>query len=131
MKRVTSLVLLAGAAALVACASQAPAPPPPGAAPGTALVASPGGAAVAASDASQNTNFKIPSDYKHVVVNGEDRYCHYEDVTGSRVQKNYVCLTLAELEARQENAQQLMNQVDRTGGVLPLGAGSQSGGAGR
>lgn len=123
MKWVTNLIILAGASALAACASQAPAP-------SSAAAASPVTAAATTSAVAQTGKFKIPYGYKRVTMNGEDRYCRYDAVTGSRTEKVEVCLTLAELENQQNNTQQFMDQIQRTGGILPNGAGTPgSGGA--
>lgn len=110
MKRVLSLILLVGAAALVACASQAPASSTAGAGRGTALVASQGSAPATA----QDIGFKIPAGLTHKVINGEDVYCETWFPTGTRVQKQESCLTKAQLENRQDSTQALMDRINQT-----------------
>lgn len=92
MKRITSLVVLTGAAALVACASQAPAPSGASTGQRTALVAGQGSAAA------QNTTFKAPDGYTRKVVKGQEVYCREDAINGSRVKSHQVCLTQQQLE---------------------------------
>lgn len=129
MKRVTNLIILTGASALAACASQAPAPPKVAATP-PVIAASPVTAAATTSAASSTGNFKIPSGYKRVTINGQDEYCRYETYTGSRTEKSRVCMTLAQLEAEQSSAQQFLNQIDRTSATIPPNQISSSPGPG-
>ncbi len=102
MKRVTTLIVLAGAAALVACASQAPAP----------------------STASAN-GFTPPSGYTAKVVNGQQVYCREDAILGSRVATHEVCLTqqqLASGDTGEDSYERLQNgQGSPAGGGNPVG----------
>lgn len=121
MKRVTSLIVLSGAAALVACASQAPAPPTAAAGQGTALAAGQGGASATA----QDTAFKAPPGYRRKVVSGKEMYCREDAVMGSRVEKHEVCLTqqqLASGDTGEDAYEKLQNgQGAPAGGGNPVG----------
>jgi len=131
MKLLTSLVILTAAAACAACASQAPAtstmagsshesvapaasnvPPAASNASPTASSASP-----TASAAPQKATSALPEGYKRVVMNGEEKFCITEYAPNSRVDKHTTCLTKAQLDAKQNDAQSLINTIQRAGGV--------------
>jgi hypothetical protein len=107
MKRIMSLIILAGAAALVVCAAQTPAT---------------SSAPVSASSAPAADKFKIPYGFTRSDVNGEERYCRNEPVPGgSLAQRAKHCYTRAQLEATQNKNQDLSNQN------IPRGVGSDQG----
>jgi len=54
---------------------------------------------------------------RRVVVNGEERFCRIEPVLGSRILKQEVCLTQAQLQAEQQGAQQLFQDIQRRSGT--------------
>ena len=124
MKRLISLVVLTAAAACAACASQAPATSTMAgssherAAP-AASNASPTApsAAPTASAAPQKAPNALPEGYKRVVMNGEEKFCITEYAPNSRVDKHTTCLTKAQLDAKQNDAQSLINTIQRAGGV--------------
>jgi len=117
-------ISMVASALLVACASQSPAPSSSAAltsatAP-TAVAVSPQKSATAASATAQATGAKsldVPYGFKRVVMNGQERFCEVEDMTGSRTQKFKRCLTRAELQARQDSGENFIQQVQRSGGV--------------
>jgi hypothetical protein len=116
MKRITSLVVLMGATALTACASQGPATSP-GTGTGHASVAATAPAAGAAPAAATKItdSTKIPSGYRRVVMNGQERFCRREPVTGSRAQVPEVCLTKAQLDAESDGSQDFMHRMQQGG----------------
>ncbi len=103
MRQIKTFVILSAAAVLVACASQAPAP-----ATATGRAVAPG-TAVAAGQQSSN----IPG-YRRVVDNGREMFCRYEATTGSNI-KTETCLTRAQIEQQQKDAQQqLQNALENS-----------------
>lgn len=124
MKRVTSFVILTGVSALAACASQAPAP-----ATSTETAAVHERVPAATPTAQQMEKIAASNGYRRVMVRGEERFCRSEPVTGSRVQKVEVCLTLAQLQARQADARELMQQVGRWGALSSNSVATFQGGA--
>jgi hypothetical protein len=61
--------------------------------------------------------------YRRRLVKGQEFFCRTEQPTGSRVDRQYVCLTRREIEARQEASQRFMQDVQRAGGVGTDGGG--------
>jgi hypothetical protein len=106
MRKVKYGFILAGTAMLVACATQAPAPTTIPAVPVTASLPTP------------TERITVPSGYEKVMVNGEERYCHTDLDTGSRVARTTICLTAAQVKAVQDNSQNYMNQAQGRGGLI-------------
>jgi hypothetical protein len=106
MREVKYCFILAGTAMLVACATQAPAPTTTAAVPVTASLPAP------------TEKITVPSGYEKVMVNGEERYCHTDLDTGSRVAHTTICLTAAQVKAVQDNSQNYMNQAQGRGGLI-------------
>jgi hypothetical protein len=105
MRQVRSFLILAGASALVACVTPAPTIP------------------AAPSVAAHPIDGLKTSGYQHVVSrDGTELYCRDDDVTGSRVQHDKVCLTPAQLKASQDNGQDFMQGV-QTHAAGAAGAG--------
>jgi len=103
MRPVSSfIIVLVDAGALVGCATHI-------AAPSTAPPAAPAPAAA------QPDKFVAPDGYRHVVMNGEVRYCRTERTGDSRAQTQEVCLTEAQLKAREANSRSFIDQVQRSG----------------
>ncbi len=74
---------------------------------------------------------KIPDGYLKVTVNGEDKYCRNDLETGSRLTRNKVCLTQAQLEAMQNGGQDFMNKIQNQPhgiGAAPTGGSAGVGG---
>ncbi|MGB6449530.1 MAG: hypothetical protein WBE92_02130 [Steroidobacteraceae bacterium] len=109
MRQATTFVILSGAAVLVACASHAPAP---ATAAGTSQAITPA-TALAAGQKQQPSSFH---GYRRMIVNGQERFCQLGDVQGSRI-KQEICLTRAQVEASQGEAQQLMQTILQRGGT--------------
>ncbi len=100
MKQATTFVILSAAAVLVACASHLPAP-----APATALAAG----------QQQPAYFH---GYRRMIVNGQERYCQLGDIVGSRI-KQEICLTRAQVESAQADAQQLLQRIQQANSECP------------
>ncbi len=134
MKQLTSLVILAGAAALAACASQAPAPSGAGqgaaAATSAAASANQASAPATASATAQNDKFQVPNGYETVMINGEKEYCHNVAPAGSRIGQRE-CLTQDQLEERQREAQLYLDNAQRASGATGPTAGPAGGGGAR
>jgi hypothetical protein len=106
MRATSSLILTIAASALTGCAS-------PGHAPvAAAATAAPSTTAPAAA---QTDRFVAPDGYRHVVMNGEVRYCRTERTGDSRAQRQEVCLTEAQLKAREASSRSFIDQVQRSG----------------
>ncbi|MGH8261280.1 MAG: hypothetical protein ACREUG_16490 [Steroidobacteraceae bacterium] len=135
MKPVASALILTIAAALAACASR-----PPGTAAATATaVGTPQvkniqlESRVRSSDVIAITRpqvLHLPFGYYHVVVNGQDRYCHKENYTGTRVQTAEVCLTKAQMEANAKSTQEYMHDVQSYGARCVYHTADATGGMG-
>jgi hypothetical protein len=125
MKLLTRFVVLAGISGLAACASEGPATSTgTGAgqsAPATSSAAntsqSAPASAAAASAPAQKDKFVTPSGYKHVQVNGEDRYCRKEVATGTRAQTTEICLTQDQLAAEKDESRDLIQGVQHNQGT--------------
>jgi hypothetical protein len=113
MKTLMRLVMLGGAAALCGCASAPPASPQPVAANVAPSVQI--NPAAAAGDAAQQ-KASIPYGYKRTVVNGTEIFCRNDLITGSRTERHQVCYTKKQLEDMQNNTQDYINSVQRSGG---------------
>jgi hypothetical protein len=121
MNQFTRFVVLAGVSALVGCASEGPATSTgTGAspsAPAASSAASTAQSAPAAASAEASKDKDTPRGYRHVVMNGEDRYCRKEVATGTRAQTSEICLTKDQLEAEKEGSRDLINGVQRNQGT--------------
>jgi hypothetical protein len=95
----------------------------------TAAGASSQNAATTASAAPQKAETEIPKGYKRKMLNGEERFCRSDSVTGSRTQRTEVCLTRAQIDERNRNSQDYLEQVQRSGGIV-TGQGASMGAAG-
>jgi hypothetical protein len=127
MKAREILFMLAAALLLVACASPAPsrgdaaAPAASSAAvaaatsaPVTAAAASapaPSTASAATLAANSKAAHMTLDDYHHVVSNGKDYYCKTEVLTGSRLNKQQICLTKEEWEGLRDGTRNYINGV--------------------
>lgn len=96
MKQATTFVILSAAAVLTACASH---PPAPGLAAGQQSPAYFHG-------------------YRRMIVNGQERYCQLGDIVGSRI-KQEICLTRAQVEASQADAQQMLQTIEQANSECP------------
>jgi hypothetical protein len=144
MKQFMGFVILTGASLVVGCAAQAPASST-ATGGGHQTVAAAGSAVPhAASAAAQVTPAKpqttsgmsqsasaapqkgdnTSGGYTRVVVHGKELFCRTEAITGTRMEHR-ICLTQAQLEARQEAARQYLETLQRDAGVAgavnPLG----------
>lgn len=125
MRQVMRFVILAGTGSLAACATNAPATLPALAPGATTPVVAPANSA----DASAS---KLPHGYTRVLVNGEERFCRNDLVTGSRTEHQRVCLTAEQLKASQTDSQDFMNQVQGHGAASTfLTTPGATGGMGR
>jgi len=155
MDRIKGLIALAAAATLAACASQGPPAPTassasatssanatssasatssanatsPASATSFANATNPASAPPASAAQQADTKLALPYGYKPAVRNGRQVYCRTDFDTGSRVHKETTCLTAAQLEKQQENAQSYIQQVQKNGGTgisfnTPGGPGS-------
>jgi hypothetical protein len=98
MRQVRTLVILTATATLVACAAQPPTVP-----------ALPPAAATTSTPAKSSAH----SGYTRVVSrDGTELFCRNDDMTGSRVQHQKVCLTEAQLQADEQNGQSFLNGVE-------------------
>ncbi len=142
MKRLTCFVPLACAAALVACASPpSPAPTPtatavapsqtaaapvaiapaaagsvaaaPAATAKVAVTSAPTGQAVAAQTGGGQLDAVEIYGYRRSIVDGKQLYCKTEQFTGSRVHREELCYTQAQLEAKQKNAEDYIHQLQQ------------------
>lgn len=111
MRRTTTFVMLSGAAVLVACASQTPAP-------ATLTGGSHPTAPATALAARQEEKSSAFAGYRRVVVNGQERFCQLGDVVGSRI-KQEICLTRAQVEASQTDAQALLQKIQQGNSECP------------
>ena len=111
MRRITTFVILSGASALFACASQAPAPATP-----TGSSQATGRATAIAAPQEQNSS--AFAGYRRVVVNGQERFCQLGDVVGSRI-KQEICLTRAQVETSQTDAQALLQKIQQGNSECP------------
>src|SRR6478752_4460510 len=98
MKPVTRCLVGIAATLLVACASNPPPAP-----------------AAVADGASVPANFKIPSGYRQVRLNGVEKFCRKNIPTGMRVSNGEVCLTAAQLQAEQEQSASALQGMQRAG----------------
>jgi hypothetical protein len=103
MRQATTFVILCGAAVLVACATHAPAT---ATSAGTSQAIAPA-TALAAGQQQHPAYFH---GYQRKIVNGQERFCQLGDVEGSRI-KQEICLTRAQVESAQANAQQLLQTI--------------------
>lgn len=122
MRRVTGLLIIAGAWALAGCASHAPVN---SAESGTGGAS---GALKASTAAAKNDQFKPPSDYRRVVVNGQEKFCRKFYATGTRAESRTECLTEAELKDRANSNRLMLEEAQRVraatpGGGAPAGLG--------
>jgi hypothetical protein len=126
MGKITSCVILLGAAALAACATQAPATLPGtdtghdtgvAAAAQSPSAAAPRLAATPPKDVVPPKGEVVVEGYRQVLVNGQPVYCRDELATGSHLKKDQVCLTKAQLLAEQARAQQFIQDVQRSGAI--------------
>jgi hypothetical protein len=93
-----SIPAIVAAVMLVGCASKGP-------------VSSPG-------TASARAESDISSEYQSLVDNASSQIvCRSGAITGSRIQKRE-CLTLAEIEARREQAVELMREMQARGAIV-------------
>jgi hypothetical protein len=119
MRSIKTFVILSGAAVLVACATPAPAPATAtghAVAPATALAAG-----------QQQHPASFPG-YTRVVDNGKEMFCRYETPTGSQIRQQ-TCVTRAQLEAEQNDAQQsLQNALQRSTACTAGYGGTLAGG---
>ena len=102
MNLVTRFVISAVTSGLTACASQAPAT---------------SSAPVSAAATPQSDATSIPKGYRRVVRDGEERFCRYDNKTGSRTEKIEVCLTQAELQAEQSGDESRTQQAHQNAGA--------------
>ncbi|HEY4213978.1 MAG TPA: hypothetical protein VGM84_21065 [Steroidobacteraceae bacterium] len=96
MKQVTGSLMAMTVSMLIGCASNAP--PGPAAHSGTAPA-----------------DFKIPSGYRQAMINGQEKFCRKNVVTGSRVSNGEVCLTAAQIQAEQDESQKAIQGVQSAG----------------
>jgi hypothetical protein len=85
------------------------------AAPQTTAATAPRLAATPPKDAAPPKGEVLVQGYRKVVVNGEPVYCRDDLATGSRIVRDPVCLTQAQLQAEQATAQQFIQAVQRLG----------------
>lgn len=112
MKRLISLTVVTGALAVAACASQVPrSSSGPDASHDVAASTAQKKAATP-----QKDKLGVPYGYRRVVMNGLERFCRTDTVTGSRTQKEEVCLTREELQAQQDSSRDFMNNLSRQSG---------------
>jgi hypothetical protein len=97
MRQVRTFIILTATATLVACAVQLP----------TVSALPPAAATSTPAKASSH------SGYTRVVSrDGTELFCRNDDMTGSRVQHQKVCLTEAQLQADEQNGQSFLNGVE-------------------
>lgn len=112
MKSVTGLASLIGCCALVGCASQAPTAP----AAAAASVSSAGQVtAVASTDQKP-----IPYGYTRAEINGVEKFCRIDTYTGSRTEKQRVCLTRKQLDDLQNQTTGFIEDVQRRAGTSTM-----------
>jgi hypothetical protein len=125
MKAGTCFIILVGTMATVLCAAQSP---------GSASSAPRAGSAPQpASGALQSSSAPLPQvlgkvggygGYTRIVNNGQELYCRNELVSGSHAERHTVCLTPAQVAARQVGARDFIDKVQRLG----TGTGTPSNG---
>jgi hypothetical protein len=154
MRRVTSFLILAGGSLVVVCAAQVPATSTATGASQVGVSAA-ASAASQSSSATKTTSaapqatvarphtapmaparprsapaappkdeVTVPG-YDRVVVHGKELFCRTQPMPGSRIRER-VCLTQAQLQAEQLNAQRLIESVERGAAVgtqVPLLSG--------
>ena len=115
MMRIEYSFILLAAMTLVACTT-----PPAASTPNPAP-------AVAATARAATDQVSIPSGYRKVMVNGEERYCRSDFDTGSRVQRTTLCFTAQQLKAAQQNSENFMNDAQGRFGLIPSVSGAPPG----
>ena len=113
MKNLMHHAFLVGTFTLNACATL---PPAPASAP------------VPHAANSQNTQNKFPG-YRRVVKNGEERFCRYDQSSGSHIQAGMVCYTAEQIRENEDNSRDYLNNVQSSSTFT--GAAEPMGGAGR
>ncbi len=63
-------------------------------------------------------------DYRMVDRDGQAYYCKREAVTGSRTQSVETCLTAGQLQAREQNTQRLLRDINDTPGATQQADGA-------
>lgn len=53
--------------------------------------------------------------YRRVVTQGHELFCRVDPVLGSRLKKRQVCLTHAQLQAREDNSRRFIERVQQSG----------------
>ena len=136
MKRVTSLVILASAVSALAGCASTPAASSGGAAAPASTAAAPAAAATSTAAAGTTVTTEtgdkvvVPYGYKHVVMDGVDRYCRNDVEAGSRVARKQVCLTASELAEQEKEKNDYIHQVQHNGGTAICTGTPGGGGAG-
>jgi hypothetical protein len=111
-------LILLNCAALAACATQAPASSTGADLGHDTAAAAPRSAAMPPQAAVPLKREVLAPGYREVVVNGQLLYCRSDLASGSRAEKNVVCLTKAQLLAEQARAQQFIQDVQRSGAIV-------------
>lgn len=121
-----------GCCALAGCASQARTTP---AAP-SANVNSAGSGTVTTASASPGaattvsaTEKPIPYGYTRVEVNGVEKFCRVDTYTGSRTEKQRVCLTRRQLDDLQNTSTTFIQDVQRRAGTSTMNGIPGNGGS--
>jgi len=109
MKQLTRLVVLSCASALAACASQTPRT---SSWDGT----SPQRIATDAAAAWQSDSVSHHG-VRRIVVNGQEKLCRTFIVTGSRAEKQEICLTQAQWDAQEDSSHAFIQGIQRSGGI--------------
>ena len=124
MGRFGMTVLVAGSlAALAACAGQPPQPSSPTATAATSSSTATG------QDLAGSKSSTVPYGFTRVVRNGNEYFCHRENVTGSRMEKHEVCLTQAQIDEQREKGVDFLQQVQEMGTRTPPTSTPGQGGA--
>jgi len=127
-----------GAIGIVGCATQAPlsssAAPASSAGrltPASATQADTGVAPAAAAPVQSQADAQVPLPYgyTHVVRHGKDFYCRKDVTTGSRVEKEEVCLTLSELQGQRDSSEDFVQRLQRNGTASTIHNTPGAGGA--
>jgi hypothetical protein len=117
MKDFMSFIILAATSLAVGCAAQ------------PSRTSAPTGAGVAATGSASTATRKsddIALGYDRVVINGKQLFCRTEPITGTRI-SHKVCLTQAQLQARQDAARQFIETLQRNAGLGATGYGQMLG----
>ena len=122
MRGVTGFLILVGASALVAstlASADTPASQTSASASSAASQSSSASQSSASATASASAPKKtpIPSGYRRVVTNGEEKFCRTDPVPGSRAERVEVCRTAEQLKADAERSQDYLQRVQSTGGI--------------